>query len=199
MTDTTTTTTGTTATTPDTTTTTTGTTATTPDTTTATTATPADGTPIATDAELAAQPVAYWTGVAHRQLLAYIRRQLEALGLSQPQYWLLRHLSPADLSPDGQGETVDELTRQMRAFLQAEDDLSSDSDDLVERGLLARDGDGRLWITEPGRLAHAQVKKHIPGLRSHIHAGIDDADYATAVRVLQRMIDNVAEKPDADG
>ncbi len=58
------------------------------------------------DAELAGQPAAYWTGVAHKALIAYTRAQQAAKGYTQPQFWLLRNLSANDISPDGAGMTL---------------------------------------------------------------------------------------------
>ncbi|MGX1881231.1 MarR family transcriptional regulator [Streptomyces sp. NPDC055287] len=145
------------------------------------------------EAELAQQPIAYWTHVAHEEVLAFIRGELAELGLSQPQYWTLRHLSVNDLSEDGTGRTVEELNESMREYLAPQDDLATDTEDMVVRGLLTRDATSRLTITEAGEVAHARVKEHVPALRARIHTGIDDADYATTVRVLRRMMRNVGE------
>ncbi|MGW6915741.1 MarR family transcriptional regulator [Kitasatospora sp. NPDC054939] len=143
-----------------------------------------------TDAEIAAQPAAYWTGVAYEALIAFTRARQAELGWTQPQYWLLRNLSKHDLSPDGRGMTVPELYRAMASYLRPEDDLRAEAEVLAERGWLTRDADDRLWITEAGDEARAALKRNAPAIRDRIHEGIDDADYATALRVLQRMIRN---------
>lgn len=142
------------------------------------------------DAELAAQPAAYWTGVAYEALIAFTRAQQAELGFTQPQFWLLRHLSANDLSPDGRGLTIPELQRAMSAYIRPEDDLVAEADVLLERGWLTREGEGRLWITGSGEEARAGLKRHAPDIRARIHEGIDDADYVTALKVLQRMIRN---------
>ncbi|WP_411079895.1 MarR family winged helix-turn-helix transcriptional regulator [Streptomyces sp. cmx-18-6] len=142
------------------------------------------------DAELAGQPAAYWTGVAYEALIAYTRKQQAELGFTQPQFWLLRNLSTNDLSPDGQGMTVPELQQAMHTYIRPEDDLTAESEVLLERGWLTRDADERLWITEAGEEARVGIKRHAPAIRARIHQGIDDADYATALRVLQQMIRN---------
>jgi DNA-binding MarR family transcriptional regulator len=149
-----------------------------------------------TDAELAAEPVGYWVGAAHRVIIDYIRGQMSALGLTQPQFWLLRNLSANDLSPDGHGLTLAELTSRMRAYL-GDDDLESAAEDLLERGLVVRDTDQRLWITEAGQQGRARIKEQAPSVRARIHDGIDDADYVTTLKVLRRMIDNVGGDPRA--
>lgn len=142
------------------------------------------------DAELLAQPAAYWTGVAYEALIAFTRARQAELGFTQPGYWLLRDLSPNDLSPDGRGMTVPELRRVMGDYLRPEDDLAAEAEDLLERGRLTRDGDGRLWITEAGDEARAALQRHAPAIRGRIHEGIDDADYVTTLKVLRQMIRN---------
>ncbi|WP_327000121.1 MarR family winged helix-turn-helix transcriptional regulator [Dactylosporangium sp. NBC_01737] len=142
------------------------------------------------DAELAGQPAAYWTGVAYEALIAFTRARQAELGFTQPQFWLLRNLSPQDLSADGQGMTVAELREAMRTYLRASDDLSAEAVVLLERGWLRRDDDGRLWITEAGEEARAGLARHAPAIRALIHDGIDDADYVTALKVLRQLIRN---------
>ncbi|GAB2576476.1 hypothetical protein Aab01nite_12990 [Paractinoplanes abujensis] len=140
---------------------------------------------------LADQPVAYWTGVAYEAVIAFIRERQAAHGYTQPQFWLLRHLSPHDISPDGHGMTLAELEAAMSTYLRREDNLAEAAGPLVERGWLRRDEDDRLWITDAGEQALTELKKFTPAIRAAIHEGIDDADYATTVAVLQRMIHNV--------
>ncbi|WP_049557595.1 MarR family winged helix-turn-helix transcriptional regulator [Nonomuraea sp. SBT364] len=144
-----------------------------------------------TDAELAAQPAGYWTGVAHEAIITFIRARQAELGFTQPQFWLLRNLSKNDISPDGHGMTIPELQQAMSSYIRPEDDLEAESEVLVERCWLTRDAEGRLWITERGDEARADLKQHAPAIRARIHQGIDDADYVTTLKVLQRMIDNV--------
>ncbi|MFE9900934.1 MarR family transcriptional regulator [Streptomyces achromogenes] len=143
-----------------------------------------------TDAELAAEPAAYWTGVAHEALIAFTRARQAELGFTQPAYWLLRNLSGHDLSADGHGMTLAGLRQAMSTYLRPEDDLAAEAGTLLERGWLTRDGDGRLWITEAGEEARAALKRHAPAIRARIHRGISDADYVTTVKVLQQMIRN---------
>jgi hypothetical protein len=144
-----------------------------------------------TDTELAAQPAGYWTGVAYEAIITFTRAQQAELGFTQPQFWLLRNLSKNDISPDGHGMTIPELQQAMSSYIRPEDDLKAEAEVLLERGWLTRDGEGRLWITESGDEARASLKQHAPAIRARIHQGIDEADYVTTLKVLQRMIDNV--------
>ncbi|MGG7573899.1 MarR family transcriptional regulator [Streptomyces sirii] len=142
------------------------------------------------DAELAGQPAAYWTGLAYEALTAFTRARQAEFGFTQPQYWLLRNLSENDISPDGQGMTIPELQQAMSSYLRPEDDLAAESEILLERGRLTRDAEKRLWITEAGDQARADLKRHAPGIRDRIHQGISDTDYVTALKVLRQMIRN---------
>ncbi|MET7361185.1 MarR family winged helix-turn-helix transcriptional regulator [Streptomyces sp. NPDC005562] len=142
------------------------------------------------DAELAGQPAAYWTGVAYEALIAFTRAQQAEKGYTQPQFWLLRNLSANDISPDGAGMTLPELRAAMASYIRPEDDLAAEAAVLVERGWLTRDSEGRLWLTEEGERARVDLARNAPAIRAALHAGIDDADYVTTVKVLQRLIRN---------
>ncbi|TDC88834.1 MarR family winged helix-turn-helix transcriptional regulator [Actinomadura sp. 7K507] len=142
------------------------------------------------DADLAGQPAAYWTGVAYEALIAFTRARLAEFGPTQPQFWLLRNLSKNDISPDGKGMTIPELREAMSSYLRSEDDLEAEARVLLERGWLTRDGDGRWWISEAGEEARVNAKQHAPAIRERIHRGIDDADYVTTLKVLRQMMRN---------
>ncbi|MFJ4794931.1 MarR family transcriptional regulator [Kitasatospora purpeofusca] len=142
------------------------------------------------DTELAGQPAAYWTGVAYEALIAFTRARQAEKGYTQPQFWLLRNLSKNDISPEGAGMTVPELRVAMASYLRAEDDLTAEAAVLVERGWLTQDADRRLWLTEEGERARVDLARNAPAIRAAIHAGIDDADYVTALKVLRQLIRN---------
>ncbi|MBB4919066.1 MarR family winged helix-turn-helix transcriptional regulator [Streptosporangium saharense] len=144
------------------------------------------------DAALAAQPAAYWTRLAYEALISFTRARQAELGFTQPQFWLLRNLSKNDLSPDGHGMTVPELQQAMSSYIKPEDDLRAEAEVLLERGWLTRDAGERLWITEEGEAARLRLKEHAPAIRALIHRDIDDADYVTTVKVLQRLIENTS-------
>ncbi|MFD5093112.1 MarR family transcriptional regulator [Amycolatopsis thailandensis] len=142
------------------------------------------------DVELAGQPAAYWTGVAYEALIAYTRARQAEKGYTQPQFWLLRNLSANDISPDGRGMTLAELQAAMVSYIRPEDDLAAEAEVLVERGWLTRDSENRLWLTEKGEQARVDLARNAPAIRAALHDGIDDADYVTTVKVLQRLIRN---------
>ncbi|MER7950722.1 MarR family transcriptional regulator [Streptomyces sp. NPDC096079] len=148
------------------------------------------------DAQLATQPAAYWTGLAYEALISFTRARQAEHGFTQPQFWLLRNLSVHDISADGHGMTLPELRHAMRSYLRSEDDLTTEAHTLVERGWLRLDDEGRLWITEAGEAARVDLKRHAPAIRAHIHEGIDDADYVTALKVLRQMLRNTGHAVD---
>ncbi|WP_369372602.1 MarR family transcriptional regulator [Streptomyces sp. cg36] len=147
------------------------------------------------DAGLAAQPAAYWTGLAYEAIIAFTRAQQAELGFTQPQFWLLRNLSKNDISSDGRGMTIPELQQAMSSYIRPEDDLTAEAEVLLERGWLTRDTGGRLWITSSGEEARVGLQQHAPAIRARIHQGIDDADYVTTLKVLQQMIRNTGATP----
>ncbi|MFJ6351487.1 MarR family transcriptional regulator [Streptomyces sp. NPDC092046] len=143
-----------------------------------------------THAELAGQPAAYWTGLAYEALIAFTRARQAEKGYTQPQFWLLRNLSVHDISPDGQGMTVAELRRAMASYIRPEDDLAAEAEVLLRRGWLTRDAEDRWWLTEEGEQARVDLARNAPAIRAALHEGIDDADYVTTMKVLQRLIRN---------
>ncbi|MFK0101857.1 MarR family transcriptional regulator [Streptomyces sp. NPDC091040] len=142
------------------------------------------------DAELANQPAAYWTGVAYEALISYIRARQAEKGYTQPQFWLLRNLSKNDISPDGEGMTLPELRQAMTSYIRPEDDLAAEAEVLLERSWLTRDAENRLWLTEKGEQARRDIASNAPAIKAVLHEGINEADYVTTVKVLQRLIHN---------
>lgn len=142
------------------------------------------------DDELAGQPAAYWTGVAYESLITFTRARQAEFGFTQPQFWLLRNLSPHDLLPHDGGMTILELEQAMSSYLRPEDNLHVEAEILLRHGWVTRDGEGRLRITDAGEDARTRFKQHAPAIRALIHKDIDDADYVTALNVLRQMIRN---------
>ncbi|MGW5785846.1 MarR family transcriptional regulator [Streptomyces sp. NPDC003757] len=142
------------------------------------------------DTELAGQPAAYWTGVAYEALIEYTRARQAEKGYTQPQFWLLRNLSKNDISPAGEGMTLPELRQAMASYIRPEDDLAAEAEVLLGRGWLTRDAEDRLRLTKEGEQARVDLARNAPAIRAALHEGIDDADYVTTLKVLQRLIRN---------
>ncbi|MEU8913531.1 MarR family transcriptional regulator [Streptomyces nigrescens] len=135
---------------------------------------------------LAAQPVAYWTWAAAQVLLRHIRGAMAREDLSQPQWWTLNHVDGAE-----RGLTRAEVCARLDAYLGelGPDAVGHAADSFLRRGRLTADGAGTL--TDDGRAAKTRIKSLVDGMRSQIHEGITDEEYAAALTVLQRMIRNI--------
>lgn len=144
------------------------------------------------DHALARQVAAYWTRIAYESIIGFTRDEMVKRGLTQPQFWLLRHLSAEDLSADGEGMLVVDLHDAMAEYLRPEDDLDAEAAVLADRGLLRRDEDRCYWITDAGEAARLRMKAAAPEIGDPIHAGITEADYVTAMKVLGRLIANTS-------
>ncbi|MGW6458120.1 MarR family winged helix-turn-helix transcriptional regulator [Streptomyces sp. NPDC055078] len=137
------------------------------------------------DPELVGQPIGYWTWAANKTLLAYARGRLAAIGITQPQWWVLHQALHSE-----NGVTRDEAFSANQANLDVGAGLAPDIDLLVERALLVADGDGRLRITDEGKALHQRAAETQRANRSKVHAGIPDEEYLITLKVLQRMISN---------
>ena len=152
--------------------------------------------PEADDLPRADEPAAYWTKLTYESVIKFIRAEQARRGFSQPQFWILRHLSPQDLLADDRGLTLAELQSAMAEYIRPEDDLPREAALLLERGFLRRDGEGRLFLTDAGEEARLAWKAFAPEIRALVHRGIDDADYVAALKVMQRLIRNTSDPVD---
>ncbi|OSZ59260.1 transcriptional regulator [Streptomyces pharetrae CZA14] len=137
------------------------------------------------DAELVKQPIGYWTWAANKTLMAYVRGRLAAIGITQPQWWVLHQAVHSEI-----GVTREEAISAHQADLDVGAGLAPDVDLLVERKLLVPDADGRLRITDEGRALHQRAAETQQASRRHVHAGVSDEEYLVTLKVLQSMIHN---------
>ncbi|WP_405544142.1 MarR family transcriptional regulator [Streptomyces phaeochromogenes] len=141
--------------------------------------------------QLAAQPIGYWTGAAHREVVGRIRKELATESLTQPHWWILNHVaaSPAHWT---RAELAAKLTRY--------DDQGIDFDevfaDLAGRGWLTEDATGTLTLTAAGEAGRLRAKER--NLRAHeqTHAGITEEEYVATLDVLRRVIANLGGDSD---
>jgi DNA-binding MarR family transcriptional regulator len=138
------------------------------------------------DAELIKQPIGYWSWAAYRAVVTRTRAALAELGLTQPQWWVLAQLARA-----GTTRTRDELTRLLAPYLDTGTDaVTADIGELVARGRLAEDAEGRLALTAEGGALYDKAAALQDELWAERHAGISDEEYLTTLKVLQRFIHN---------
>jgi DNA-binding MarR family transcriptional regulator len=147
---------------------------------------------LAHDPELAQQPAGYWTGAAHEAVIGYIRSEHRKLGVTQRHWMTLNALARSD---DGLTRTAvgEQLRQYMTPQIGSFDTYGAVLDDLEARGFVEPDAVGKLHLTGAGRAKREEIAARTPAVRGHLHRGIDDADYAVAVAVLQRLVANATE------
>ncbi|MEU6124270.1 MarR family winged helix-turn-helix transcriptional regulator [Streptomyces sp. NPDC047123] len=145
------------------------------------------------DADLAGQPIGYWSSAAGTAVVHHIRTALAEYGLTQPQWWILGQLLAAPVH----GRPSDEVVSVLKGYLDIGDGaLHHDIGALRDRGLIAEaprsaESAARIALTDDGRALQARAAERQKGLRAEIHEGITDQEYVAALKVLQRMIHNV--------
>ncbi|MEU9013888.1 hypothetical protein AB0D12_29805 [Streptomyces sp. NPDC048479] len=141
-----------------------------------------------TDAQLAVQPVGYWTGAVRTAVVQYINDRLRELGLTQPHWWAIYQLGVSR-----RRLTRDELLTlisQQRPYVDVST-LEPAIDDLLGSQQFGVDEAGRLGLTEAGTTLRDRVLVLLPEVRARIHDGISEEDYVFVVKVLRRMLSNI--------
>ncbi|MGH3803501.1 MAG: MarR family winged helix-turn-helix transcriptional regulator [Pseudonocardiaceae bacterium] len=133
------------------------------------------------------QPIGFWTGEAHQQVGAKLRRTLADNNLSQPQWWMLNHL-------DSESWSRDALLDRLAPYNTNEEgrDLATELDRLLDRGLVSTgcSGDG-LAITSDG-IEVLTVSRRLNGAANHaMLAGVSDDDLVTCINVLRVIVRNL--------
>ncbi|MFJ2745533.1 MarR family winged helix-turn-helix transcriptional regulator [Streptomyces sp. NPDC087440] len=142
--------------------------------------------PQAADADLASQPVAYWTGVASNAVKNLLRDSMARHDVTQPQWWVLNRVA-------GGPATRDEVVSGLAEVADNPYDISRVVDQLLHRGWLAADAEGRLSLTDAGQVGRAEVKELVTSLRAQVHEGVTDEEYVAALKVLRRMTANARQ------
>ncbi|MFJ8042666.1 MarR family transcriptional regulator [Kitasatospora sp. NPDC096147] len=145
---------------------------------------PAD--PAVTDEALASQPVGYWAGLAHEVVTAHLRDAMARIDVTQPQYWVLNRVHGGSVAP-GRAEVVEQLA----PLAAGPEEIGRTVDQLLHRGWLRADREQRLHLTGDGEAARLRLRALVTGLRTVVHEGVADEEYAAALRVLRRMVANV--------
>ncbi|MEU9751309.1 MarR family transcriptional regulator [Streptomyces niveus] len=140
--------------------------------------------------QLAAQPIGYWSGATMRQVVGLIRAELAAEQLTQPHWWTLNHVAGA---PGAWGRA--RLTDQLAPFDDQDSDFEAVYGDLVARGWLAEES-GTFVLTEAGEAGRLRAKARLSAVNERVHEGISPQEYAAALNVLRRVIDNLGGDSD---
>jgi DNA-binding MarR family transcriptional regulator len=127
------------------------------------------------------RPIGYWLKEVDRLIEESFGRLLAEDGLTRRHWQVLNTVST------GPTATAD-LDRALAPF---EPTVAPVLDDLAGRGWV-EDTAGVVELTEAGRAAHASVRDRVLANRQALTRGISDAEYATVVRLLERMAGNLA-------
>ncbi|WP_330300441.1 MarR family winged helix-turn-helix transcriptional regulator [Streptomyces sp. NBC_00503] len=139
-----------------------------------------------TDAELIKQPIGYWSWAAYKAVVTRTRGALDAIGTTQPQWWILAQVARADTV-----KTREEVSRILRDYLdEGREALESEMDRTVTQGWITEDAEGRLRMTAEGRAFYDKAAALQAELWAERHADVSDEEYLTTLKVLQRLIHN---------
>lgn len=132
----------------------------------------------------ARQPIGFWTVRAGAAIGARTRAALEAIGVTQAEWWVLHQLS---LHPEGLSRAAIIRTIGPNGSVAAIDAALASA---IRKGWV-REAGASLESTEVGterfeRAAHVQKALHDERMQ-----GISEEEYVTTITVLQRTIANV--------
>jgi DNA-binding MarR family transcriptional regulator len=130
------------------------------------------------------KPIGYWLNRTDRAITASMDGMLAELGLTRTAWQVLNVIGDAT-------ETTD---AHVLSFLAANADaptLSAAIDTALADGWAARTAAGHLRLTPDGRVRLAEVGRRVEEFRDLSMAGISLDEYATAIRVLERMAGNL--------
>ncbi|MFI6641888.1 MarR family transcriptional regulator [Streptomyces sp. NPDC050504] len=166
---------------------------------------PAD--PGATDEMLSSQPIGYWSGLAHEAVTRCLRDEMAKVDVTQPQYWVLNAVNGGAGAGAGAGAPGRAEVGARLASLTDARETARVIDQLLHRGWLRAEGpgsgsgsgpgsgsggEGALHLTEEGEAARVRLRGLAAEVRAVVHEGVGEEEYVAALRVLRRMIANVA-------
>ena len=130
------------------------------------------------------------SGAAYRAVVGRIRADLAVEGLTQPHWWIVNHVAGAPGAWDRE-----RLTAKLVRFDDQSTDFAAVFDDLRARRWLTEE-DGLLTLTEEGEQGRQRARARGSAAHRQMHDGITAAEYAAAVTVLRRVMDNLGEDSD---
>ncbi|MFH9554512.1 MarR family winged helix-turn-helix transcriptional regulator [Streptomyces sp. NPDC017435] len=143
--------------------------------------------PAVTDDMLATQPIGYWSGLAHAAVTRHLRDAMAKIDVTQPQYWVLNQVKYSHAAP-----SRDEVADQLTPLADGQHEIPRVVDQLLHRGWLGIDAEQRLRLTDAGETARVRLRELVTELRAVAHKGISDEEYVAALKVLRKIVANVA-------
>ncbi|MEV0027737.1 MarR family transcriptional regulator [Nocardia sp. NPDC050793] len=133
---------------------------------------------------MAERRIGYLLKELDRLIEARFDDDLAAGGLSRRRWQLLHTLSEGPRS-------ADELREALAPFWKAEGEWQIEIRDMSSAGLIGGEA-GALTLTAAGRTAHDETFVRIGERRRTMASGVEPDQFATTLRVLERMIGNLA-------
>jgi DNA-binding MarR family transcriptional regulator len=133
------------------------------------------------------RPIGYWLKRADEVITLQVNLALRSEELTRHHWQALNLVHQAEVI------TREQLLEEMRDLVDAAE-LDDILDELDQRGWIVRRPRGavsELEITEAGREGHARVLRIQDGLRRRAVQGVSEEEYATALRVLERIVVNL--------
>ncbi|WP_330182638.1 hypothetical protein OHB26_02610 [Nocardia sp. NBC_01503] len=133
------------------------------------------------------KPIGYWLNRTDRAITTYMNNTLAEFGITRLAWQVL------NVVRDGGDVTDDEV----RAILVANADtaeLDTAITLVLTGGWASRPAHEHLALTDTGRERLVKVGEHINTFREISLAGVTDAEYRTAVSVLERMTGNLESR-----
>lgn len=130
------------------------------------------------------QPIGFWTARAGEAIRARTRGALEAIGVTQPGWWVLHQLS---LHPEGVERAV--LLRTIGPN-ESTDVIDAAVDSALDLGW-AREDESVLLPTDAGSQQFDRAARVQQMLQEERMQGISEEEFVTTITVLQRTVKNV--------
>ncbi|MCB0194168.1 MAG: hypothetical protein KDJ65_19610 [Anaerolineae bacterium] len=140
-------------------------------------------------------PIGYWLKQADNLITEHINQAQAANGLSRSDWQVLNTL--AEAGPISK----EQIFTFMRTFISASE-LENILTSLIERGwaeAVGQDGDNSIafQLSDEGRQQHASILTVQKEVRQQAMQGISEDEYATVVRVLQQIVNNLETRQSA--
>jgi DNA-binding MarR family transcriptional regulator len=131
------------------------------------------------------RPIGYWLKHLDRLIEDTFRQALAGQGLTRRHWQVLNTTSRGPASPAELAEALDPFLRDDPAG------QASAVADLIDRGWVNSDHDGRLCLTPHGRAAHQTTQQQVQQTRRLMLRGISAGEYAAVIDILTRMAANL--------
>jgi DNA-binding MarR family transcriptional regulator len=131
------------------------------------------------------RPIGYWLKHLDRLIEDTFSRTLAGQGLTRRHWQVLNTLANGPASPA-------DLTKALAPFLRDDSTGQATTEaDLIDRGWISHDHDGRLRLTPQAQAAYQQAHKQVQQTRELMLHGVDADEYAAVIDILTQMAANL--------